>query len=269
MAAGRVPRGPGLVDEDEPVRFQIDLTLEPFPALFQDVGTLSPNGMASLFCASCAAARRSGAARQRRRSAQLRSVPGEVPHARCPCASPKWREYPSPVLQPGTSACRPLWPWSRITCLAPLRLPADCRRWRNAKPGRCGTATPPAICHSQEPRTQIHREMVEPSVRASATSTDSESKITIRGNSPPIQVDRERLQLPDEGIEAQNNNIWWLERASGEFFSRITHCSPSQGEHESVFMAAGLNHPGRSVVAPRARPERGRRRVRGQPRRPP
>ena len=49
MAAGHVGGSPGLVDEHEPFRLQIDLAVEPVPALLQDVGTVLLDCMASLF----------------------------------------------------------------------------------------------------------------------------------------------------------------------------------------------------------------------------
>ena len=49
MAAGHVGRGPGLVDEDEPFGFQIELPVEPVMPLLQDVGTVLLDSMASLF----------------------------------------------------------------------------------------------------------------------------------------------------------------------------------------------------------------------------
>jgi hypothetical protein len=49
MAAGHVGRGPGLVDEDEPFGFQIELAIEPVMPLLQDVGTVLLDSMASLF----------------------------------------------------------------------------------------------------------------------------------------------------------------------------------------------------------------------------
>jgi hypothetical protein len=49
MTAGHVGGGPGLVDEDEALGLQIDLALEPVPALLQDVGAILLDCMASLF----------------------------------------------------------------------------------------------------------------------------------------------------------------------------------------------------------------------------
>jgi hypothetical protein len=48
MAAGHVGGGPGLVDEDEAIRLQIELAVEPLQALLQDVGAVLLDGMASL-----------------------------------------------------------------------------------------------------------------------------------------------------------------------------------------------------------------------------
>jgi hypothetical protein len=49
MAAGHVRCRPRLIDEDEAFRLQIDLTIEPLTALFQDIGTVLLDGMAGLF----------------------------------------------------------------------------------------------------------------------------------------------------------------------------------------------------------------------------
>jgi len=49
VAAGHVGGGPGLVDEDETLGFEIDLTVEPVPALPQDVGTVLLDRVAGLF----------------------------------------------------------------------------------------------------------------------------------------------------------------------------------------------------------------------------
>lgn len=51
MAAGDVGRGPGLIDEQQPVWVKVELAVEPGLALPQDVGTILPGGVASLFCA--------------------------------------------------------------------------------------------------------------------------------------------------------------------------------------------------------------------------
>ena len=49
VAAGHVGGGPGLIDENQAFRFEIDLTLEPVVPLLQDVGTVLLDCMASLF----------------------------------------------------------------------------------------------------------------------------------------------------------------------------------------------------------------------------
>ncbi len=49
MAAGHVGGGPGLVDKDEAIRVQIELAIEPVLALFQDIGAVLLDGVASLF----------------------------------------------------------------------------------------------------------------------------------------------------------------------------------------------------------------------------
>jgi hypothetical protein len=49
MAAGHVGGGPGLVDEHETFRVQINLTIEPVVPLLQDVGPALLDGMSSLF----------------------------------------------------------------------------------------------------------------------------------------------------------------------------------------------------------------------------
>jgi hypothetical protein len=49
MAAGHVRGGPGLVDEDQAFGFEIDLAVEPVPALPQDVGTVLLDRVPGLF----------------------------------------------------------------------------------------------------------------------------------------------------------------------------------------------------------------------------
>jgi hypothetical protein len=49
MAAGHVGGGPGFVDEDEALRIQIALAVEPALPLPQDVGAVLLDSMASLF----------------------------------------------------------------------------------------------------------------------------------------------------------------------------------------------------------------------------
>ena len=49
MAAGHVGGGPGLIDEHETLRLQIDLALEPFITPLQDVGSVLLEGIASLY----------------------------------------------------------------------------------------------------------------------------------------------------------------------------------------------------------------------------
>ena len=49
MAAHHVCRSPGLVDEDEARRIEIELAVEPLLPPFQDVGTVLFRGMCALF----------------------------------------------------------------------------------------------------------------------------------------------------------------------------------------------------------------------------
>jgi len=49
MAAGHVGGSPGLVDEDQALRIEIELTVEPALALPQDVGSVLLDSMAGLF----------------------------------------------------------------------------------------------------------------------------------------------------------------------------------------------------------------------------
>jgi len=49
VAAGHVGGGPGLVDKDETLGLEIDLTVEPVPALPQDVGTVLLDRVPGLF----------------------------------------------------------------------------------------------------------------------------------------------------------------------------------------------------------------------------
>jgi hypothetical protein len=52
MAAGHIGGGPGFVDEDEALLVQIALAIEPFLALFQDVGAVLLDGVPSSACLS-------------------------------------------------------------------------------------------------------------------------------------------------------------------------------------------------------------------------
>lgn len=49
MAARHVCRSPGLVDEDEARRIEIELAVEPFLPPLQDVGAVLLRGMRTLF----------------------------------------------------------------------------------------------------------------------------------------------------------------------------------------------------------------------------
>jgi len=49
MAARHVGRGPGFVDEDEAVRVEVELVLEPGLALLQDVGAILLGRVSGLF----------------------------------------------------------------------------------------------------------------------------------------------------------------------------------------------------------------------------
>ena len=49
MAADHVGGGPGFVDEDEPMGIEVELRLEPGPALFQDVRAVLLGGVGGLF----------------------------------------------------------------------------------------------------------------------------------------------------------------------------------------------------------------------------
>jgi hypothetical protein len=49
VTAGHVGCGPSLVDEDEAFGFEIDLAVEPVPALPQDVGTVLLDRVPGLF----------------------------------------------------------------------------------------------------------------------------------------------------------------------------------------------------------------------------
>lgn len=51
MAAGHVGRGPGLINEQQPVWVKVELAVEPGLALPQDVGAVLLDGVASLFFA--------------------------------------------------------------------------------------------------------------------------------------------------------------------------------------------------------------------------
>lgn len=68
MAAGHIGRGPDLVDENEALGIEVDLPVEPFLALLQNVGAILLDGMASLFLR--ATPRRTKAMQPRNRDGQ-------------------------------------------------------------------------------------------------------------------------------------------------------------------------------------------------------
>lgn len=157
MAAGHVGGGPGSKDENEPFGIQIDLAFEPFQTLFQDVGTVYLDCMASPFYESSPCAQRSDAARQRRRAGRFRPSPFAVLQARCPCARPKGPEYPQRVPQPAGIAGRLPAASGRSR---PSRAAAHADEWPskgNTKPDRRSMAAQPVINRRQKPGTQIHR----------------------------------------------------------------------------------------------------------------
>ena len=49
MAAGHVRRGPGLIDEDQPLGVEVELPLEPFRATLHDVGAVLFGSVRGLF----------------------------------------------------------------------------------------------------------------------------------------------------------------------------------------------------------------------------
>ena len=51
VAAGHIGGSPGFVDEDKAFGFEIDLAVEPEPALPQNVGTVLRDRVPGLFCA--------------------------------------------------------------------------------------------------------------------------------------------------------------------------------------------------------------------------
>jgi hypothetical protein len=51
VGAGHVGGRPGFIDEDETLRVEIELIIEPTLALAQDIGVILLGRVASLFCA--------------------------------------------------------------------------------------------------------------------------------------------------------------------------------------------------------------------------
>ena len=151
MAAGHVGGGPRLVDEDEAFRFQIDLAVEPVPALLQDVGTVLLDGMASLFL-------RVIPRRMKKRCNPATETvrPTSISARRSSSSEMSLRFSQMARMSPAHVAA--LWLRGKVTRLAPLRLPTDRRRWRNTKSRRRRAAAQAAINRRQKPRTQIHRE---------------------------------------------------------------------------------------------------------------
>jgi hypothetical protein len=49
MAAGHVGGGPGLIDEDQTLRIEVELVVEPAPPLPQDVGPVLLDRVPGLF----------------------------------------------------------------------------------------------------------------------------------------------------------------------------------------------------------------------------
>jgi len=77
-----------------------------------------------------------------------RDVLARLPHS---------EDVRAPLLDPARAHVTTLRLGSKAAGLAPLRKPADRRRGRHAKPGRCRTATHPVINRRQKPPAQIHR----------------------------------------------------------------------------------------------------------------
>lgn len=108
------------------------------------------------FCASCRAARRSGEARPRRRSAQSRSAPDAVPQARCPDGLPIWQGFPLAAPRPDATAPRALGAKSPVSrrC-ASQRITVD-----GATPNRTAAPRqlmPPSIAAKARARKSIDR----------------------------------------------------------------------------------------------------------------
>ena len=64
------------------------------------------------------------------------------------------------LFHPARAHIATLWLRGKVASLAPLCLPADRRRWSNAKTSSCSTAAQPVINRRQKSRTQIHRKGV-------------------------------------------------------------------------------------------------------------
>jgi hypothetical protein len=156
MVAGHVGGSQGFIDEHEPFGIEIELAIEPVLPLAQDVGAVLLDRMASLFYASCRDERRSGEARrnvqaelyQRRAKFFKRDVLARLPHR---------KDLRPSLLDPMRAHVAALRLGSKAAGRAPLRKPADRRRWRYAEPGRCRSATHPVIDRCQKPAAQIHR----------------------------------------------------------------------------------------------------------------
>jgi len=67
VAADHIGRGPGFVDEDQALRFEIELTLKLIMTLLQDFEAILLYRMACLFCASVHGEQKNDVARQRKR----------------------------------------------------------------------------------------------------------------------------------------------------------------------------------------------------------
>lgn len=197
MNAGHVGGHLCLVDEDQVLRFQSNLTVEPVVAPAQDVGSVVLDGLPSLLCASSLAARRRDAARQSTWSSRAR--PGNTQFCNRDILGrlPQGQDVSHPLLKPGGIACRLLVVWGQ-GCWFPDAAPASGSP--SMAQDQIGAPLPGSSCRRQSlPKAAYANpwKAGDRSMPASFTSMDSKSDITLKGNPPQIQNGRKALHIRD------------------------------------------------------------------------
>ena len=91
------------------------------------------------------------------------------------------------LFHPARAHIATLWLRGKVASLAPLCLPADRRRWSNAKTSSCSTAAQPVINRRQKSRTQIHRKGVSHPCRPPSPARILNQKSHPAGIPPPPQ----------------------------------------------------------------------------------
>ena len=194
VAAGHVGRGPGFVDEHEPLGIEVELAVEPVVPLPQDVGAVLLERHGQSFFARHAVTNeeavkpghRDVQAEFDQRQAQFfkRDVLARLPHGedlRSPFLDPPRAHVAT--LRLGAQSCR-----SRAAAQA-SGSPSRARRRTGSLPhGNSSRLRSPPQAAGANPSIEVG-----PSMPASCTSTDSESEITPGGNPSTIHFGRKPL----------------------------------------------------------------------------